>query len=323
MTPAPFPVTDSARRGPIVVADIGGTTVKIGAVRKGSIHPASERYDTGLLDPHDPAGTLAGWLRGFAESHALSPENFVVTVPGSLSADFERVLKAANVVCLEGRLLRSELSARLDGVPLHLERDVDVLLQGEMAHHGLGDDVTVLGIFIGTGIGASCVWKGQVYRGNGQGMQLGLAPIRGEGRSRSWARRDTLEVYASGRAMQEIAEKRGFPIMDFFAFLEKDAETAAWFECCLRDQILHIATAMSLMAPDVLVLGGGVLELAGYPGERLEAGLRGYVPAHETGRDLSILYSRLGWQAALLGAERVVSSRARMNPGCASGAINR
>lgn len=314
MTPVP-PVPGGGRRTPIVVADIGGTTVKIGAVSKGSIHPASERHDTHRLDPRDPAGTLAGWLKDFARTHALSPESIVVTVPGSLSADFERVLKAANVACLEGRSLRSELAARLDGVSLHLERDVDVLLQGEMAHYGLGDDVTVLGVFIGTGVGASCVWKGQVYRGNGQGMQLGLAPIRGDGQSRPWARRDTLEVYASGRAMQEIAEERGFPILDFFAFVEKDAQTAAWFEGCLRDQILHIATAISLMAPDILVLGGGVLDLAGYPIERLEAGLRGYVSAHETGRDLSILYSRLGWQAALLGSERVVSSRASARPG--------
>ena len=294
---------------PIVVADIGGTNVKIGAVGGGTIHDAFIKHDTGRLDPHDPAVTLAGWLGAFVEAHALSPGGYVVTVPASISADFERVLKAANVPCLEGRSLRAELAARLPGVPLYLERDVDVLLQGEMVHHGLRNDATVLGVFLGTGIGASCVSRGQVYRGNGQGMQLGLAPIRGEGLVRPWARRDTLEVYASGRAMQTFAESRGTPITKFFAALPKDAEAATWFEACLRDQILHISTAVALMGPDVLVLGGGVLELPGFPRDRLEEGLRAYAPPHESGADLRILFSDLGWKAALLGSERVVAGR--------------
>lgn len=296
---------------PIVVADIGGTTVKIGAVSGGTIYTSVAKHDTGLLNLDDPAETLACWLSAFVANNGLCPGNYVVTVPASVSADFERVLKAANVLCLEGRALRAELAARLAGVPVHLERDVDVLLQGEIAYHALPPEATVLGVFVGTGIGASCVWHGQVYRGNGQGMQLGLAPIRGAGLARPWARRDTLEVYASGRAIQEFAESRDIAVTEFFSNLSGDDEAAAWFETCLRDQIMHIATAVALMGPDVLILGGGVLDLPGYPRDRLEAGLRAYAPQHETGRYLRVMFSNLGWQAALLGSEQVVARRAK------------
>lgn len=290
----------------VVTADIGGTSVKIGASMGGRILDPIEKHDTAALDSGDPCDRLAEWIARFNARLGLAPDLLVATVPGSIGHDFDLVLRTANVPNLQNRRLRTGLAARL-GLPTVIERDVHVLLRGEVVDHAIVER-HVLGVFVGTGIGAAYLADGEIFRGSGWALQLGLTPVRGEGKERSWARPDAFEVYASGRAMSEYAEEAGFPIGAFFRHVARDAGAATWFESAFRDLVLHIATTVILFSPDVLVLGGGVLEMDGFPLERLAQAIRERIPLHDPNRPLRIVHSRLGWKAALLGGENLLRS---------------
>jgi hypothetical protein len=159
----------------VVTADIGGTSVKIGASIGGQILDAIERHDTAALDSGDPRDQLAEWIAAYIGRARLSADVLVVTVPGSIGHDFDLVLRTANVPNLQNRRLRTGLSARL-GIPTLIERDVHVLLRGEVVDHAVTAR-HVLGIFVGTGIGAAYLADGEIFRGSGWALQLGWPPF--------------------------------------------------------------------------------------------------------------------------------------------------
>lgn len=290
----------------IVTADIGGTSVKIGASRGREICDILRRHPAAELERGDPVDLVSDWIADYLDETAISPDAVVVTVPGSVAADFDRVLRTANVPSLEGLHLRTGVQSRFR-VPVILERDVHVLLRGEIVDHAI-EERHVLGVFVGTGIGAAYISDGRILRGSGHAMQLGLAPIRGEGRSASWARPDAFEVYASGRAMSEFAAAEGFRIEDFFAEHARRPGVRTWFDRAFTDLVLHISTTVILLSPQVLVLGGGVFEMEGFPYDQLVSEIEGRLPVHDASDRLRIVRSRLGWRAAMLGGANLVQN---------------
>ncbi|WFR98809.1 ROK family protein [Rhizobium tumorigenes] len=293
----------------ILVADIGGTNVKFGFNIAGAAQDYHRLFSTRLLQDGDPILRLAAMVGDVIVETGIRPDVLVTTVPGFLDADEDKVLFAGNVQSLNGRRLASELSSEL-GFPVYLERDSVLALMGEtVAGVGIGS-TAVLGIYLGTGVGAAFIQNGKPFRGAGWALEIGHIPFGSEGRMLEGLRTDSLETYVSGRALQAIADEHGAPINDVFALSAVDGNSALNF--AIEAFIDHITTAIGiatvLFSPDILILGGGVCEMSDFPKERIKALVERKGPFGQTGQTLDLRWAALGWRGVLNGAPLAVNA---------------
>lgn len=301
----------------IAVVDIGGTHVKCGLMRDREPQDFTRIFPSTALRTHDPVDSLASMVRDFTRDAGAAPDCVVATVPGFLDLEAGRVLWSANLPELNGRLLGLELSALL-GLPVILERDAVLALRGEIASGTAGEAAAVLGIFFGTGIGGAFIHNGAVFRGAGWAMELGHMPHRGDGRHLEGLRPDSMESYASGRVLLEIATRHGTPVDEVFVKAPDLPRLRADIAEFVRSQGFAVGAAVALMSPEVIIIGGGIASMAGYPRDELAGLVAKNAPFAETGREMDLRWARHGWQAALVGAQALVDERGEARAGASS-----
>ncbi len=166
------------------------------------------------------------------------------------------------------------------GCPAVVLNDVDAGTYGE-ARFGAGRKArTVLGVFPGTGVGAGCVYDGRILTGNGRSiLELGHCCVNPGGVLCGCGNRGCLETVASRLAIasaaaaaayrgeaprlmelagMDIARIRSGVLAEAIAAGDHSVETivtdaAAWLG-------VGISFAVNLLLPDVVVLGGGLVE---------------------------------------------------------------
>ena len=304
---------DDALQVDILVIDIGGTSVKFGYSLKGVPHDYTRRFETAELRAGDPIERLATMIRTVIAEARITPALVVSTVPGFLDSDEDRVLFAGNILQLNGRRLASELMAKI-GIPVILERDSVLALIGETTA-GVGQGArTALGIFFGTGVGAAFVEDGRPFRGAGWALEIGHMPFKGEGRQLDGMRKDALEGYVSGRVLQLIAERHSVPIDAVFSAGADLPALAQELDTFVRDQAFVIGTAIALFSPELTILGGGLVDMAGFPKSRLAELVAANAPIAETGRPVALCWAGLGWRSALFGAPKAAAEHLKRHP---------
>jgi len=243
-----------------------------------------------------------------------------VGCPGVLELDKGLILEAPNLgwkrVPLQG-LLKEWFHCRVV-----LANDVDAGTYGEY-RFGAGQKAkTLLGVFPGTGIGGGCVYRGQLLRGKtGSAMEIGHIPIQENGRLCGCGKRGCLEAHAGRLAISaEVAQ----------AVFRGDAPyLAARGDCDLKklksgvlakaikagdttvERIVRegmrlmgrgIGGVVNLLAPDVVVLGGGLVEaMPRLVQEEVRIGLKETAMA-SFAKQVKVREAKLGDDATTLGA---------------------
>lgn len=282
----------------IVIADLGGTWLKLRAMRDGAplddetIHPIS------IIKTIKPVASLSDLISEFAEKCLLNDYCLVITVPGFIDLDFDKVLYSNNIPELRGIYLRTELQSQL-GRPVIVERDSVLTLLGECdsgVAHGQDD---VLGIFFGTGIGAAFISEGRPFRGGGWALEIGHMP---------YGDNHILEDYGSGRTLVTLAKHHSLAVGDIFKSAQNRPDLAEVLQRFVSVQAYAIATAIALYSPKILVIGGGVIEMDGYPRDELVKKVHELVSPRNI-RDPEIQWSSLGWRSALFGAANLLEKK--------------
>lgn len=166
------------------------------------------------------------------------------------------------------------------GIPVTVGNDVDFGVYGEY-HFGAGRNARcVVGLFPGTGIGGGCVYEGKIFRGaNCTCMEIGHIPMAIGGVLDGAGNSGTLESIASrlaisGAAAQavyrgaaphlkeiagtDLANIRSAQIAQ--SIEEGDKMVRLIVETAAEYLSLGVVTMIHLLAPDVIVLGGGLVE---------------------------------------------------------------
>jgi allose kinase len=290
----------------ILVADIGGTNLRLGHLIGGQPADLGRSIPTQTLRVDDPVGALAEHLREYARELGLKPQAAVLGVPVSLDRDLDRVLSSPNIPQIEGLRLGSLLEAEL-GFRVRLERDINLLLLGEYQAGAAQKASSVLGAFFGTGVGASFLLNGKPYRGNSVGLELGHIPIRGEGKVCVCGNIDCLEAYACGHTLTALSQQTGIPVSELF---QRQSQSTllrkALFEF-VRDQAYAVATAINLFDPEVMVVGGGVPEMVGFAREEFKQTVLEHLRRPYPREVVRFEWAQLGSKAALYGALGVLA----------------
>jgi allose kinase len=290
------------------VAEIGGTSVKIGFAEAGAPSAFARTYPTAAIRTRNPVAALATLMRDACATAAIVPAQVVATVPGFIDRDFDTIVQAANIPELNGRRLASELREALD-TDVVLERDVVLQLLGESRAGIAAGQNHVLGVYFGTGIGAAYIEHGMVFRGGGFALELGHVPIHGQGRSLPGILPDRLEAYASGRALEVLAQRHAIDVADIFTRATDSPALSEAISHLIRDQAFAVATCIALFSPTTVVLGGGVVQMKNYPREELARIVSNHLPLPRSVRAMDLRWASLGWKAAIYGALQLPSDR--------------
>jgi allose kinase len=291
----------------IAVAEIGGTSVKVGFADRGVPLEFTRTYSTAKLRQGSPVSRLAAFLRAASNDAGLTVERVVATVPGFIGPDFDTIIHTANIPELDGIRLASELASELS-VPVRLERDVVLQLLGESIAGAVRNEREVLGVYFGTGIGAAYLGEHGIFRGGGWALEIGHMPVRGLDDRNGSPRR--VETYASGVTLVEIAASHGIAVKDLFPSTEHSPLLREALDDIVWHQAVAVASAAVLFSPRTILLGGGVIEMEGYPRDTLKQRIFGCLPLSGMLHSLDMRWACLGWQAAIHGAIHLGSDEA-------------
>ena len=252
----------------------------------------------GILD-------FAADLRAYGAEHLGGPAAAVgVAVPGIVDEARGIAAYAANLGWRDVPL-RALLTERLDGVPVALGHDVRTggLAEGRLGA-GRGAD-RFLFVALGTGIAGAIGVDGRVEAGaHGFAGEIGHIVVRPQGAPCPCGQRGCLERFASAAAVGEAwAAATGDPGADAAdcakAFASGDPNAVRVWQDAVDALADGLVTALTLLDPRTLIIGGGLAEA----GETLFTPLRAAVERRVTFQKLpSIVPAALGDTAGCLGA---------------------
>jgi glucokinase len=161
-------------------------------------------------------------------------------------------------------------------------------------------------VTLGTGIGCGIVLGGEVFRGAfGGAGEIGHQPLGSTGRRCTCGVPGCAEPEASARGLEEAARAAGLDARgasSVFAAAARGEPAALALAERMTDRLgAVLATAIHVLNPDVIVIGGG----GGEAGEPLLAGVRAALDRYALEshrRGLTIVRAGLGEKAGVVGA---------------------
>ncbi|HYU37720.1 MAG TPA: ROK family protein [Gemmatimonadales bacterium] len=271
--------------------DLGGTKIEAVALSPAGEEIARRRVATpreygASLDAI--AGLVQELDRAAAEAGTVG-----VGIPGTV-VPHTGLVKNANSVWLNGRPLGVDLEARL-GRPVRLMNDANCFALSEAADGAAAGAHVVFGVILGTGVGGGIVVDGRILLGaNLIAGEWGHNPLPWLGAD-EWpgppcycGKHGCVEAWLSGPAFErDHAEHTGrtLPGREIVRAAAGGDPGATATLARYHDRLGRtLASLINVLDPDVVVLGGGMSNIAGLP-EAASALLRRYLFAAGAGSD--------------------------------------
>lgn len=246
----------------VVALDVGGTSLK-GAVLGPGGGSEPRMVPTPVADGPD---AVVEAVLGFAAElvGSAAPVAAVgVAVPGIVDEVAGAVIEAANLGWRDvaiGELVRERV-----GLPVAVSHDVRAAALAEGLYGAARGFDDYLLLTLGTGVGAAVVLGGRPYTGRrGRGGELGHTTVDPEGPVCGCGRRGCLEAFASAGALvrrysERSGERVGADEVVARALVGDRAAGVVWDDA-LDALALSIANYVTLLAPSLVVIGGGLAE---------------------------------------------------------------
>ncbi len=265
--------------------DVGGTKILAALVRPCGEILARERCDTpSKAAPRESLKAILAAMEGALAEGGVNHDDLAAAglgIPGVVDPDRGRVVVTPNMN-LTGVAIRAAVR-RSFRLPVAVGNDVNLGTLGERWLGAARGAASVVGIFVGTGIGGGVIVDGRLVRGAreaageiGHIVMLPGGPRCGCGNrgcleavaSRSAIERELRKAIAAGRrtVLRESLPKGRGPIKSKAlrrALRAKDPLVCDVMRRAAEFLGYACLTVRHLVDPDVIVLGGGVIEACG------------------------------------------------------------
>lgn len=247
--------------------DLGGTKTEAIALDAASgAELDRRRVPTIKGDYAATIATIKDLVQGM-ESRLGRPGSVGIGIPGTISPA-TGLVKNANSTWLIGRPFDRDLETAL-GRPVRLANDADCFALSEATDGAGAGAAIVFGVILGTGVGAGVVVNGGLLSGpNAIAGEWGHNPL-------PWPEQDELpghacycgkfgcvETFLSGPAI-ERQFGQGLRLPDIVTLAEQGDDRAEGLLDRTEDRLARaLATVINLLDPHVVVLGGGVGNVA-------------------------------------------------------------
>jgi len=294
--------TGSETKSLVLAVDLGGTHVRIAAVDSGGHIRKQCKLRLENKAPEYVVQLVALEAQKLAADMGLAWEVCGVGIAAMLRG--QTVAVAPNLQWQEeefGQKLERQL-----GIPTFLFNDLSAAAWGEFslgAARGFRDSLTV---FVGSGVGSALIHQRQLVQGaRGVAGELGHVKLGGDYTALcGCGQTGCLEAYVGGSNLKKRMAEQG--LEGGATELEAVAQQGNLVAQKLHDFVcrqlgLAIANAVTLLNPEVLVLGGGVLLHCPGIFQGIEEGVHQHAAAVAL-EALVIRKASLGDDAGLLGA---------------------
>ena len=283
--------------------DIGGTKIGVGIFEEsGELLANTKLYVEGKSD--FPIFIAEG-VRKLCAEKGIDFSRITscgAGVPGTVSADGRKVLKAPNLP-ISGETFVPELEREL-GIPVGVVQDSRAAAWGECLFGGGQGKNSVVCVTLGTGIGTGIVLDGKVFGGAlGGAGELGHLPVVEGGRPCGCGKRGCLEKYSAGLGLDITAAEllgEGKKAPDLFEAAKNGNETAKKAVSDAAEALgKGLVSIVNLLSPDCILFSGGLSA----QGEYVEA-VTDYILSHcyDAGVKPEIKKAALGELSPLFGA---------------------
>lgn len=283
--------------------DIGGTNFRLGLVdRQLRLHHFEKKSSAVLACEKNGVPSLAREIGAYLDAHCRRDEVEAVAIgfPSIVSKDRTTLYSTPNLKGFDNVDVVHPLEEAL-GLPVIIERDVNFLLQNDIQQLGLLPQSTILGFYVGTGLGNALYLNGRFYTGkNGVAGELGHIPLYGLERKCNCGNLGCSEIICSGMGLRAIANAH-FPGADFPKLFAEHGDSPILRQY-IADLAIPIATELTLLDPDTAVIAGGVVFMEGFPKEELLKQVAERTRKPYPAANLDIRFSQHTQQSGVIGA---------------------
>jgi fructokinase len=247
--------------------DLGGTKTEIMALAPGGVVALRRRIPT-PKDYDSLLRAIAELVHGADDEMAMQG-SVGMAIPGSESFG-SNLVKNANTTYLIGKPLRRDLEKILER-PVKLANDANCFALSEASDGAAKGAGTVFGVIAGTGVGGGVVVDGKVLAGaHGIGGEWGHIPLPAPTVAEVetappcyCGKRGCLEVWCSGPGLAADFKRitgRSATAEEIAGSNGEDERAAV---ARLIDRFARaMATMVNILDPDVIVMGGGLSNIA-------------------------------------------------------------
>jgi len=267
--------------------DLGGTKIQAAIVdAAGKVAGEARRPTPTSGGPQDVADEMTAALREAAAAAGVESsdlEGVGVGSPGDADERTGVVSGARNLPDWDGSFPLGATLKEALGTEVRVGNDVQVAVEGEY-HLGAGSPYSsVLGVWWGTGVGGGLILDGKPWLGRGAAGEIGHIVVKRGGAKCPCGRKGCMEAYA-GRAAMEVEARRQHKEgvkTDLFKLMhkhERERLTSGIWERAidhgdnLATKLIEraiemlgtgVASAVNLVDPEAVVIGGGLGERFG------------------------------------------------------------
>jgi len=248
--------------------DVGGTNVKLGLVDDQGRVFSRSRLITKSYSPQ-PALLINAMADGI---HRMLQESEIklshvagigIGLPGLVDPLSGHVIFLPNIPKWRNIPLRQILQKKT-GLPVFLDNDVNVITLGEWQFGAGQGTQNMIGMTLGTGVGAGLILNGLLYRGPGFAAgELGHMPINLKGPKCTCPSYACLESYVGNQRLIKRAVKR-FRRKDITLEMisdlagRHDPEALAFWKEVGLEVGSALVGVVNLLNPEKIVIGGGI-----------------------------------------------------------------
>lgn len=306
--------------------DLGGTKILAGLFDDSLNLLARNKQPTGAeAGPSGVMGRVAQAVDAVVREAGVSTERIGgmgFAIPGQIVPDQPVVRFAPNLDWRDVNL-RQLMPAEWTW-PVVLENDVRMGTYGEFAHGAAQGAKHVFGVFVGTGVGGGFILNGELYTGfNGHAGEIGHIVVH-------WRKGTTLESVAGRRYQMKRAREilddapkqvrkqwkgidlervKSSQLADFY---EKDDPVAVTvIDDAARAIGGGVASVVNLLAPEVVVIGGGVTQALGdnFVERVWDIAQRSLLPG--AAQDMKFVPAALGDDSGITGCAAFAKAKAK------------
>ena len=300
--------------------DIGGTKILGGVVDVHGEIIDRERRDTPQEGGMVTVARIAEVAAALASRHKV--RSVGVSLAGFISKDRKRMETNPNIANMKGLAIHDELE-KATGLSIHLENDANCAAWGEFRFgSGVGANPMVM-VTVGTGIGGGLIIDGKLLIGAfGTAGEMGHVPVIPNGEICGCGMRGCLEQYASGNALRRYVRKAiesaptlGSKILSLGDgtiagidghHITEAAEGGDAIALAAFNEIgewlgYAISGFASVIDPERIVIGGGVIEAGELLLEPIRASVKKHSPMRTSHEMPAIVAARLGNDAGIVG----------------------
>ena len=267
---------------PLGGIDLGGTKIQAAVVDpQGRVLGESRRPTPTVGGPVDVARAMEDALREAAAAAGVAPDRLRgvgVGSPGDANEKTGVVSGARNLPGWEGGYPLGPALADALGTEVRVGNDVQVATEAEFRLGSAREFSSLLGVFWGTGVGGGLILDGKPWLGRGAAGEIGHMVVKRGGARCPCGRKGCLEAYAGRSAMEAEAKRQHsdgvktdlFKLMDKHgkerltsgiwerAFDHHDHLAERLIERAIEALGTGIASAVNLLDPEAVVIGGGL-----------------------------------------------------------------